>query len=954
MSASRSIRNSRQGRIHGNLLPIALIFLVLTLGLAWLFLIHPDDSKEIPLELYSSSTEEAADPQQNKTDVDLTPVVDESGLQKQALQPNAGDLEFNDRCDPPRLHGIVRDRAGNPVDAAEVRAVRIRDLNLDLWPSTYTRSTTRSSEEGYFTFGEVPAGTYALTAATTDSGAEGLELSGRAESLVAGPHQHPEGRDHEVEIVLHPAGRIQGVVLGAEGNPLSKARVFPAKDRGAWVDTDRSGRFSIKGLPLGKHDILVLAEGYTQGRAPGVLTGEEDLEIRFSEGVFIKGLVLHRDEPMADIQMTATCSTGGTILDQATRTAADGSYCLGPLLPSWYYYGVRTEQRFTAPAQRSESLKAGEILEAETIHLESLGSISGEMVDADTGEPLPGVWLRARPRGRRSFYIPFSCSHARTDNQGRFQIKGLPATVYVLLVTSAGRYIPAVVLEGTQIALQPGEHQEGHRVTLQKGITVDIRLSDPSSKPIIGAGFRMQTPSGGATYSDLYGTIDPFHKAKDLGNGTYRITGMRTGEIEFIAWARGFQDLTERVMVEEGQDPFGLDLSLMPAESVSGRIEDEQGNAVAGAWIKTSRVRFYSDTRSDRLMQEEETFSAQDGRFVLHEQQADEINILAEAEGCIGLKDWIDIQPEEELVLTLKRTGTSILAGRVLNDLGRPIPGAMVEASQRKNKKKQAKTDEAGRFKIDELLEGKVYVNVDSEQGVIEKGSLQAEAGCTDLKITLLRFGRIEGQAVDHRGEPIVSFRVNVRGREYISLGSDGAGHAGGFVIEKAPPGSMQLTAESEGYIHEDSIQVELEPGQTVRNVKLVLLPEATLSGEVRDAATGKPVKGSSLFLAYRYSDRISNEGEAPLGVSAADGGFLLRNISPGTHELMAVHPDYYQGISQPIELKAGGKVEGVSILLTPGGSLTGRVLKDGRSLAGVEVMLLEPGRRHYRIKDTH
>jgi hypothetical protein len=122
-----------------------------------------------------------------------------------------------------------------------------------------------------------------------------------------------------------------------------------------------------------------------------------------------------------------------------------------------------------------------------------------------------------------------------------------------------------------------------------------------------------------------------------------------------------------------------------------------------------------------------------------------------------------------------------------------------------------------------------------------------------------------------------------------------------------------------------------------------------SIEGVVLDAATRSPIRKAIIntWFAVPPRDRFSVTMNRPTQVTAkteASGTFTLHGLPPGTYQINVNHPRYPQmpgQIPPSVEVKAGETAR-IAISLTPGGSITGRIVdEDGDPLSGCWPQLL-------------
>ena len=202
------------------------------------------------------------------------------------------------------LAGRVLDPDGRPASRAEVRLVQ-----ADLWEKREISATTE--RDGTFRLEPVTAGKMTLFAGHRDHGPAILE------GLVLDPGVCKEG----VELMLAPACRIEGRVLGSDHEPVRGARVTLDGIRSFLTHrfhilpltySGGDGAFAFTNLPEGT---FTLAASYGNARTSPVelevLPGEQaEVELELDPGLILEGVVIDSfGEPLDDTLVTAFAYT---------------------------------------------------------------------------------------------------------------------------------------------------------------------------------------------------------------------------------------------------------------------------------------------------------------------------------------------------------------------------------------------------------------------------------------------------------------------------------------------------------------------------------------------------------------------------------------------------------------------------------------------------------------------
>jgi hypothetical protein len=321
------------------------------------------------------------------------------------------------------VRGLVRDPAGKPVAAAEVRVVVQGNIG---W---------RARREA-FTDG---AGRFAITG-----------LPRRAVDVVA---WHPGGasaivavdlaaqREHEVALTLDVTGAIAGVVVDGAGAPIGDAQVIVepewtggVADRAAWgvrgsqgAVTDQAGGFRFAGLPDGSYRVRAARPGATEAAlwlAEGVVAQPGGAAVRIVVGADgrVVGKVAFAD---GTAPKAFTVSIGGT--HPVPFASGDGSFALAAAGGS--HTVTIGGPGFVEARVRDVAVAGDKDADLGTITVAPGRSVSGRVVDAN-GAPVPGATIAAGALlsgGGAELYIPDESIGARSteaDDAGRFSLDG--------------------------------------------------------------------------------------------------------------------------------------------------------------------------------------------------------------------------------------------------------------------------------------------------------------------------------------------------------------------------------------------------------------------------------------------------------------------------------------------------------------------------------------------------
>lgn len=392
---------------------------------------------------------------------------------------------------------------------------------------------------------------------------------------------------------------------------------------------------------------------------------------------------------------------------------------------------------------------------------------------------------------------------------------------------------------------------------------------------------------------------------------------------------------------------FFASAALAVGGTVSGRLLDENGKAVAGAKIAWIPYRADDQKLLDRTRVQEPVASGEvatdpEGRFrvTLDKPGAlSSIRIAAPAlfafiEGPFDPTETTDL---EEIQLPAAQSVT----GKVSDETGKPVPGArvrlgpfaMFEEDVRFYGEALSGTD--GAFSMTAPEDARDLTARAAGFAPFRRMSMERKPGAE--KVTLKRGGTVKGTVVDPAGQPAAGVIV-VSGE--VAAESDAAG---AYALPGVPPGSRSVEAlwKEDFAARKDAVKVK--KGEPVE-VALKLARAASITGTVIDEKTRRPIAGVALNASPGSSPmmRFARESEAPLRRSRTDarGRFRIPGLSSQKYTVYATRdgflPTSISGVAAATQSKAS-----VAIALARAAAVSGRVTtEDGKPVAGARVRL--------------
>ena len=572
------------------------------------------------------------------------------------------------------------------------------------------------------------------------------------------------------------------------------------------------------------------------------------------------------------------------------------------------------------------------------------GTVTGQVLDADTQKPLAGsVILLAPASGSTALHRHgkslASIPRTRTNADGEFSIEDVPAGRYRITATALG-YLPA---RRGNLEVRAGDDPSSTVLKLSPGGNLlEGTISDIGGGPVEGALVRVQKRDGSSSRSNpaiAYGTMsdDEGHYQVTVPDGYWNVTA-------------GGQDYTEksrRVRLKKG--PGRADFSLVPGATIHGRVVSEAGKPVPGARVGFDVFQRVGAGYSMRGSKPHQHATTDDqGRFELSPLEPGEYTLFANAKGLAS-----SAPPVVLAALAEEVTGIEVVmvpaydaSGFIVDssDDNKGIGGVDIVAMTLDQRQLFAVTQPDGYFELHGLTPGSHMVAIEGP-GVIPS-AFEHSVNIEDHDVNDLLFEVERGQTVRGRIEPPMAGNVKVdlrrsKGGLEVMLQSKKVAHtqtplddSGTFVIEGVPAGEWKVVATGEDGSRGE---VEFELGQTdVDGIVIDMASRASVSGRVVDSA-GNPVAGLTVGLQKgpdptappSYFNRQRLAQQTTTGI---DGAFEMQGVNPSAYEVVvrtaAGQPGEISGGPRPIDTTDGGDVRDLELTVAlPDGRVWGRVL---------------------------
>jgi len=566
-------------------------------------------------------------------------------------------------------------------------------------------------------------------------------------------------------------------------------------------------------------------------------------------------------------------------------------------------------------------------------------TLGGRVYD-EGGQPLEGAIVSLAGSG----FWPARSVQSGAD--GRFHWADIPAGIYELRVSKGPMVAPPI--EG--LILDPGA-QRAFAVRLGRGWTLSGQVVDART----GAGVRAAEVTVATGALGLH-----TRRTKSDARGYFSLVGIIGDEQSLYVDAEGYLIVGP---VTHTIDSDALIVRLQRASRIHGRVVDERGRPVPGAWVRAfgkqaqpsapsagslgvtaGPVPPISAAESSALAFVGQTTTAIDGRFSLGHLQPGSYTVAASHEGFAPTQtDPIRVAPNttstSDDIRIVMRPGAE-LAGRVVDERGLGLESIPVELRVREEQVPR--------------------MDVTASDGSFSFRGVRGEATITALPYdlpaarTTVTIGRddalvtvelalatslytMHGRVVDERGFGVGGALITVSSndpqtptRRNAKSDADGT-----FSVPALPVPPYSLRAAHPAFSEARLSQIE-----AVDDVRVVMSAGVTFVGRVRDDWTEDGLANASVDLEGPTRMQTKTRG---------DGTFVFRQLPTGTYEVTLAHSDYETQrrrvvIEPPRYVDRPQELE--TVRLQPGGMVEGEVLDaSGDPVAGAEVTWDDPPR---------
>ncbi len=836
-----------------------------------------------------------------------------------------------------------------PVAGAEVIA-EMRDFQEGQPPTVTARWRTVTGPNGAFLLEKLPEYRvildenvyYGLYAQKDDAyGESGFQLT----------DDEPAAYER---IEIYPAGMISGRVVSASGEPVAKAWLSPHRYRPEGTDrdtyaaassdgiTDESGQFTIRNLRPGTWSFVVRAADYVTRISDFAEVGSEDLTVTLERGATVSGTVVNVNDdkpvPDIDVRLFPADYTLNHLYTKA-ESGADGTFTMTGVGAGVYRTAVRDDEYVLVESSTEITVEQGKALTGLKIPVGLGGAVTGRAYDVDTGEPLENVVIISRHGGG---------NEAHTDSDGYYRIGGLPEGQNVIGRKWKVGYLHGEQREDKEVMVRLGEVVQDIDFPMKKGLYLRGKVTDRQGAPIEFAYVR----------SDVMNDSGEGESSQTRADGSFEHRGFSPNtEVTLVASKDGMEQTRVGPLTIGAADLEGIEITMDPGASIKGEVVDPKGNPMLNIHVSAQGDAASSSGDTDAY-----------GRFT--------IGGLGPGVYTLSMYDYgqegASTRIENVQRVTVPKAGTvdgirlvfkpeqgPVIAGRVMDRRRNPIAGVQVSAHGEDGLASWGNTrsDADGRFELTGLKPGRHRVMASDQRYMYPQEPIIAETGDRNVELVLAGKGTVEGRVLDARtGQPIKHFTVScMQGQQQAVTGYSPYGRSrsffdekGAFTLTDVDAGEATLFAQAAGYVPAMQQLQNVDEYTPVTGLVFRLESGGCIRGVVTDES-GEPVSGATLSVRVKTPEGQSQGAQA--AKTDGRGRFVIDGISAGIEGLYAEREGF---LPATVDVRAAaGRTEEVTIRLSRGGTVQGRVTVNGKPAGGQQVVIPDPSLGTFRYTRT-
>lgn len=672
-----------------------------------------------------------------------------------------------------------------------------------------------------------------------------------------------------IGLLLFPRSRPSLITDSAEGEAELEAPMNPASG----PDEPRAGKAERLSAPREADPSLMAAanlsskreraETQTVFRITGIVA---DLQGEPLEGARVRWIPIGLSQawrfsndaalPVGDAARIPEGELRDALLQsQATRSNGQGYFELEadqrtPGVVAASASGYETSVRGVAPSEMQTGSDGLREVRMDFL-LRFGGAISGTVIEAATGRPARGmsvVAAKADPSRPPRFLNSTDLKAALVDSQGRYSLQGLaPGTYQVAPKTSYSPFVSVTFESGREVRLEAGSEINDVDFEVILGGRIRGRAVNGSGEGVPGVHCAAWPDMEGDARRTDMAAMEIYSRGSqetDL-QGRFEFRGLPLNR-SYIIRGRSSQapEVHSQPVVLTPESPQAeVDLVISAGSRVAGRVVYADGSTPAdGSAVFATPLR---RDPADPVIAYGGSANRTDeeGRFSLGPLNAGEYSLRAVIRGRPANRSESETVAVEVdgrtdvsgIYITLQGQDEEErqISGTVVDDLGNPLEGAMVQASSPQASFNSTASLPDGSFRL--LTKGKGPFRITAEKANHSTAALSdVEIGSQDVVLILERPGQISGQVLVWGGGRLPSdgrVELFANPEEVAAKLADPRFESGTFVKPESngafqidsKAGQVELVARFPGFAAVRSGPLTVRPGEECAGIKLVL-----------------------------------------------------------------------------------------------------------------------------------
>ena len=587
---------------------------------------------------------------------------------------------------------------------------------------------------GYFRIVDLPVSNYRVSAASEDGWAEEVALLGGSVDIA------------QVLLVLKTTGSLSGFVVDERERPVPNAHVTvlsrdghelsPSVQRSLTSTSAEDGAFKLDRMIAAEYLMCAVAPGFAPTLADACQI-DVPIHLRLAPGLRLQGKLLRRDNkrPLEGVRLVLQ-SSPATREDPFVVTAPDGAFAFDDLRNGGYWlYAAEGPWQLVDGSVRIE-IQGSRAPESMTVLAGAAASVSGRVIEANTGAPMPGVPLSAHTPAR---LVLDAVRRTQSDENGQFTFQVMPLGETTFRVDSD----------------LPVEH--GHRGHLDEtlilgagdlveGLTFAIQVGAPISGAVLDAN---GAPAGGVnvfaseSWNEGLGRGAWKGQTRTDAHGAFRLLGAY-GDSEVVLRAVSATGMSEDMgpLYVNPDGVTGIELRLtVNTGLVAGTLTSDDGapvHALLTYSLEGGNVSALSVATTDRQGQFV-LLNAPPGTFAIQSRVYRPSGLYQGQGDIIHRGQLAPGQHIRELVLNMAAPPPPI-TGVLYDEFGAPAAGITVFAEPIADTDVSAMelrtdTDANGAFAFHDVMDAEYEIHVFDPDRILLRAESAQPGDCLELQL---------------------------------------------------------------------------------------------------------------------------------------------------------------------------------------------------------------------------